>query len=45
MQASTYFTNIFCQSQGADVTMKGFSAFSDMRRYKDWDHEVSPENI
>ena len=25
----------------ADVIMKGFSAFLDMRRCKDWDHEIS----
>ena len=25
--------------------MKGFSAFLDMRRCKDWDHEIIPENI
>ena len=26
---------------GTDVIMKGFSAFLDMRRCKNWDHEVS----
>ena len=37
--------NVLWWSQGADVRMKGFSAFLDMRRCKDWDHEVSLENI
>ena len=33
MQPSTYLTKGFLlQSQGADVTMKGFRAFPDMRR-------------
>ena len=42
MQSNIYLTKGFLlQSQGADVTMKGFSAFPDMRRCKDWDHEVS----
>ena len=41
MQSSAYFTKDFCWSRGADVTMKGFSAFLDMKRYKDWDHEIS----
>ena len=27
-------------TRGADVTMKGFSAFLDMRRCKDWHHEI-----
>ena len=27
-------------TQRADVTMKGFSAFLDMRRFKDWHHEI-----
>ena len=30
-----YFAESFCQSQVADVTMKDFSAFLDMRRCKD----------
>ena len=29
------------QSQGADVTMKDFSAVLDMRRYKNWVHKIS----
>ena len=29
---STHFTKVFCQSQGSDITMKGFSAFLDMKR-------------
>ena len=41
MQSSTHFTKFFCQSRGADVTRKGFSAFLDMRRHKDWDLEIS----
>ena len=32
---------VCCQSRGADVTAKGFSASLDMRRCKDWDHEIS----
>ena len=32
---------VFCQSPGADVTMMGFSAFLDMKRCKDWDHEIT----
>ena len=35
---STHFTKGFCYSWGSDVTMKGFSASLDMKRYKDWDH-------
>ena len=36
IQSSTYLTKGFLlQSQGADVTKKGFSAFPDMRRCKD----------
>ena len=31
----------FSVSQGADVTMKAFSAFLDMKKCKDWDHEIS----
>ena len=30
----------FSASQGADIIMKGFSAFLDMKRCKDWDHEI-----
>ena len=29
------------QSQEADVTTKGFGVFLDMRKCKDWDHEIS----
>ena len=32
MQSSIYLTKGFCQSQGADVTVKGFRAFLDRRR-------------
>ena len=31
----------FSASQGADIIMKGFSAFLDMKRCKDWDHEIN----
>ena len=31
---------VFCSSWGADVTMKAINAFLDVRRYKDWDHEI-----
>ena len=34
---STHFTKGFCYSWGSDVTVKGFSASLDLRRYKDWD--------
>ena len=27
-KSSAYFTEVFCQAQGADVTIKGFSDFS-----------------
>ena len=30
---------------GSNVTMKGFSAFLDMRRCKDWDHKICFQNI
>ena len=29
------------KAQGADDTMKGFSDFLNMKRCKDWDHEIS----
>ena len=29
---------VFCWSEGADVTLNGFSAFLHMKRCKDWDH-------
>ena len=41
VQSSACFTKGFRKSQGADVTVKGFSSFLDMRRCKDWDHEIS----
>ena len=45
MQSSTYFCRSsregYCKSWGADVTMKEFSAFLDMRRYKNWAHKIS----
>ena len=41
MQSSTYFfAEGFCQSQGTVVTMKDFSIFLDMRRYKNWAHKI-----
>ena len=32
---------VFCQSLGAGAPMKRFSALLDMKRCKDWDHEIS----
>ena len=32
---------VFCSSCGADVIMKGFSDFLNVKRCKDWDHEIS----
>ena len=32
---------VFCWSRGTNVTIKGVRAFLDMRRCKDWDHEIS----
>ena len=39
--SSSHFTKGFLLARGADVTMKGFSAFLDKRRFKDWDQEIS----
>ena len=39
MQSSTHFTKGFLLV--TDVTLKGFSAFLDMKRCEDWDHEIS----
>ena len=44
MPSSTYFAEGCCQSHEADITMKDFSAFLDMRRCKNWTHK-SLENI
>ena len=41
MQSSPYFfTEGFFYSQGAVVTMKDFSVFLDMTRYKNWAHKI-----
>ena len=40
-QELTLQKKFFCQSWGADVTMKGSRAFLDVKRHKDWDHEIS----
>lgn len=39
------FWQACCQSQEADVTVNDFSAFSDMRRGKNWAHKSNPINI
>ena len=41
MQSSAYFTKVFLLVKRPDVIMKGLSAFLDMRKCKDWDHEIS----
>ena len=38
MQSKTYFWQ---KPQGAVATMKDFSAFLDMRKYKNWAHKTS----
>ena len=38
MQSKTYFWQ---KPQGAVATMKDFSAFLDMRKYKNWAHKIS----
>ena len=38
MQLSTHFTRF---SASHEELMKGFSAFLDIKRCKDWDHEIS----
>ena len=40
-RAHIFFVQGFCQSRGAVVTIKDFSAFLDMRRYKNWAHKIS----
>ena len=41
MQSSTlFFSEDFCWSRGAVVTMKDISAFLDMRRYENWAHKI-----
>ena len=35
------FPEGFCWSQGTVITMKNFSAFLDMGRYKNWAHKIS----
>ena len=43
MQSSTYFfAEGFCGCQGPGVIMKNFSAFLDLRRYKNWAHKIGP---
>ena len=32
---------VFCSCQGADVNMRGFSAFVNIKRCKDWDYETT----
>ena len=41
MQSSAYFIKGFLLVWVIDVIMKGFSAFLDTRRCKDWNHEIS----
>ena len=45
MHSSTHFffflAGLFCSSQGSVITMKDFSAFLDMRQYKNWAHTIS----
>ena len=40
MPLSIHFTKSLLLVTGLDVTMKGVSAFLDMRRCKDWDHKI-----
>ena len=42
MHSRTYFflQKVFSRSQGAGITMKNFSAFLDLRRYKNWVHKI-----
>ena len=44
MQSSAYFIRVFLLVWIIDVIMKGFSAFLDTRRCKDWNHEISSWN-
>ena len=39
MQSHTY--ERLSASQRADAAMKGFSAFLDMMKCKEWDHEIN----
>ena len=39
-EAHIFFGEWFCKSRGAVITMKDFSAFIDMRRYKTWAHKI-----
>ena len=42
MQSSTYFfAKVFCWSKGAVFTIKDFSAFLDIRRYKNWAYNIA----
>ena len=36
-----FLQKVFCSCQGADVNMRGFSAFINMKRCKDWDHKTT----
>ena len=52
MQPSTHFAEGPCWSQeghcwsrGADVPVKDFSAFLDVRRYKNWAHHISYKSL
>ena len=41
-QSSTYFfAKGFCWSKGAVFTIKDFSAFLDIRRYKNWAYNIA----
>ena len=41
VQSSTHSQKVFCYSWGADITIKGFCAFLDMKRCEVWGHEIS----
>ena len=41
MQSSAYFTRGFLLVTGAEVIVKRFSAFLDLKQCKDWDHGTS----
>ena len=48
IQSSAYFSKrfllvlwSFCESQETVITMRDFSAFLDMKRYKNWVHKIS----
>ena len=40
-QAHIFFAEGFCWSWGATITMKDFSAFLGMRKWKNWVHKIS----